>query len=102
MDPHTSLECICMGEQQGVSFNDKVESEGCWEGAEFQDTTNSGEKKFIINPKQDDVEPGVVFGRSFLRLTKGIVDFGNRVITIYPDLDSFRDNSDDSDYSGDE
>nr|GEX30392.1 hypothetical protein [Tanacetum cinerariifolium] len=33
--------------------------------------------KFIINPEQDDVEPGVVFGRSFLKLTKGIVDFGN-------------------------
>ncbi|GJZ50113.1 hypothetical protein Tco_0604303 [Tanacetum coccineum] len=50
----------------------------------------------IINSEQDDVEPGVVFGRSFLRLTKGIVDFGNGVITINPDLDSFHDNSDDS------
>ncbi|GJS61402.1 hypothetical protein Tco_0656186 [Tanacetum coccineum] len=26
--------------------------------------------KFIINPEEDDVEPGVIFGRSFLRLTK--------------------------------
>ncbi|GJS61491.1 hypothetical protein Tco_0656275 [Tanacetum coccineum] len=26
--------------------------------------------KFIINPEEDDVKPGVVFGRSFLRLTK--------------------------------
>ncbi|GKE16550.1 hypothetical protein Tco_1424127, partial [Tanacetum coccineum] len=26
--------------------------------------------KFIINLEEDDVEPGVVFGRSFLRLTK--------------------------------
>ncbi|GJR73730.1 hypothetical protein Tco_0086095 [Tanacetum coccineum] len=51
--------------------------------------------KFIINQEEDDVEPGVVFGRSFLRLTKGIVDFGNGIITIYPDLVSFNDDSDD-------
>nr|GEW20448.1 hypothetical protein [Tanacetum cinerariifolium] len=30
---------------------------------------------FIINPKEDDVEPGVILGRSFMRLAKGIVDF---------------------------
>ncbi|GJV74148.1 hypothetical protein Tco_1494143 [Tanacetum coccineum] len=45
--------------------------------------------KFIINPQEDDVEPGVVFGRSFLRLTKAIADFGNETITIYPKLDPF-------------
>ncbi|GKD85387.1 hypothetical protein Tco_1356541, partial [Tanacetum coccineum] len=45
--------------------------------------------KFIINPEEDDVEPGVVFGRSFLRLTKEIADFGNETITIYPELDPF-------------
>ncbi|GKC61610.1 hypothetical protein Tco_1089208, partial [Tanacetum coccineum] len=56
---------------------------------------------FIINPRQDDVEPGVVFGRSFLRLTKGIVDFRNGVITIYPDLESFHDDSDNSNDSRD-
>ncbi|GKG42097.1 hypothetical protein Tco_0473848, partial [Tanacetum coccineum] len=47
--------------------------------------------KFIINPEDDDVEPGVDFGRSFMRLTKGIVDFGNGTITIYPELDPFLD-----------
>ncbi|GJT83800.1 hypothetical protein Tco_1058142 [Tanacetum coccineum] len=57
---------------------------------------------FIINPEQDDVEPGVVFGRSFFRLRKGIVDFRNGVIPIYPDLDSFCDDSDNSDDSGDD
>ncbi|GJU90792.1 reverse transcriptase domain-containing protein [Tanacetum coccineum] len=31
--------------------------------------------KFIINPEEDDVEPGVIFGRSFLRMTKAITDF---------------------------
>ncbi|GJV29744.1 hypothetical protein Tco_1386192 [Tanacetum coccineum] len=47
--------------------------------------------KFIINPKEEDVEPGVVLGRSFLRLTKGIAAFGNGIISIYPDLDHFND-----------
>ncbi|GJX90927.1 hypothetical protein Tco_0344253 [Tanacetum coccineum] len=46
---------------------------------------------FIINPEEDDVEPGVIFGRSFLRLTKGIVDFGNGILTIYLDLVTFND-----------
>ncbi|GKE36300.1 hypothetical protein Tco_1459705, partial [Tanacetum coccineum] len=31
--------------------------------------------KFIINPKEDDVEPEVILGRSFLRLAKGVVNF---------------------------
>ncbi|GJS12085.1 hypothetical protein Tco_0368881 [Tanacetum coccineum] len=47
--------------------------------------------KFIINPKEDDVELGVIFGRSFMRLVNGIVDFGSGVITIYPEQDSFED-----------
>ncbi|GJR47181.1 hypothetical protein Tco_1315284 [Tanacetum coccineum] len=45
--------------------------------------------KFIINPEEDDFEPGVILGRSFLRLAKGVVDFGNGVTTIYPKLDLF-------------
>ncbi|GKA32810.1 retrotransposon ORF1 [Tanacetum coccineum] len=45
--------------------------------------------KFIINLEEDDVEPGVIFGRLFLRLTKAITDFGARIITIYPDIDPF-------------
>ncbi|GJY87625.1 hypothetical protein Tco_0502253 [Tanacetum coccineum] len=31
--------------------------------------------KLIINPEEDDFEPGVILGRSFLRLAKGVVDF---------------------------
>nr|GEY75193.1 hypothetical protein [Tanacetum cinerariifolium] len=46
---------------------------------------------FIINLEEDDIKPGVVLGRSFLRLTKGIADFKNRIITIYPNLDPFND-----------
>ncbi|GKF14103.1 reverse transcriptase domain-containing protein [Tanacetum coccineum] len=43
--------------------------------------------KFIINPKENDVEPGVIFGRSFLRMTKAIIDFEAGTIIIYPDID---------------
>nr|GEX14188.1 hypothetical protein [Tanacetum cinerariifolium] len=45
--------------------------------------------KFIINPEEDDVEPGVIFGRSFLSMTKAITDFKVGTITIYPDIDPF-------------
>ncbi|GJS42336.1 hypothetical protein Tco_0567379 [Tanacetum coccineum] len=49
--------------------------------------------KFIINPEKDDFEPGVILGRSFLRLAQGVVDFGNGVITIYPEPDPFEEES---------
>ncbi|GJV44171.1 hypothetical protein Tco_1428707 [Tanacetum coccineum] len=45
--------------------------------------------KFIINPEEDDVEPGVILGRSFLRMTKPITDFEAGTITIYPEIDPF-------------
>nr|GEW23883.1 ribonuclease H-like domain-containing protein [Tanacetum cinerariifolium] len=46
---------------------------------------------FIINPEEDDFEPGVILGRSFLRLGNGVVNFGNEVITIYLEPDPFED-----------
>nr|GEW32379.1 hypothetical protein [Tanacetum cinerariifolium] len=49
--------------------------------------------KFIINPEKDDFEPGVILGRSFLRLANGVVNFGNRMIIIYPEPDPFEDDS---------
>ncbi|GKA64313.1 hypothetical protein Tco_0763919 [Tanacetum coccineum] len=52
--------------------------------------------KFIINPKDDDVEKSVILGRSFMRLAKGIADFVNRVITLHPELDPFLDNSEET------
>ncbi|GKA40080.1 retrovirus-related pol polyprotein from transposon TNT 1-94 [Tanacetum coccineum] len=52
--------------------------------------------KFIVNPEEDDVEPNVVLGRSFMRLAKGIADFGNGVITIHPELDPLLDNSEET------
>ncbi|GJT01093.1 hypothetical protein Tco_0822262 [Tanacetum coccineum] len=45
--------------------------------------------KFIINPEEDDIKPGVIFGRSFLCLTKAITDFGAKTVIIYPDIDPF-------------
>nr|GEW21417.1 reverse transcriptase domain-containing protein [Tanacetum cinerariifolium] len=51
--------------------------------------------KFIINPEVGDVEPSVILGRSFLRLAKGIVEFGNGILTIYPDTTIFDDDSSD-------
>nr|GEW82518.1 hypothetical protein [Tanacetum cinerariifolium] len=47
--------------------------------------------KFIINPEEDDVEPVVILERLFMRLAKGIVDFGNEEITSYPEPDLFED-----------
>nr|GEZ43471.1 hypothetical protein [Tanacetum cinerariifolium] len=41
----------------------------------------------------DDVKPGVGFGRSFMRLTKGIANFKNGTVTIYLELDPFLDSS---------
>nr|GFB59615.1 hypothetical protein [Tanacetum cinerariifolium] len=49
--------------------------------------------KFIIIHEEDDFEPGVILGRSFLRLANGVVDFSNGVISIYPKPDLFEDDS---------
>nr|GFA65556.1 hypothetical protein [Tanacetum cinerariifolium] len=45
--------------------------------------------KFIINPEEYDVEPGVILRRSFLCMTKAITDFEAKTITIYPEFDPF-------------
>ncbi|GJV41572.1 hypothetical protein Tco_1420012 [Tanacetum coccineum] len=58
--------------------------------------------KFIINPKEDDVEPEVIFRRSFMRLVNGIVDFGSGVITVYPEQDPFEDDSERTEKSMDD
>ncbi|GJT33687.1 hypothetical protein Tco_0924106 [Tanacetum coccineum] len=39
---------------------------------------------FIVNP-EDDVEPCVIFGQSFRKLVKSIIDFGNGILTIWPE-----------------
>ncbi|GJU02191.1 hypothetical protein Tco_1112529 [Tanacetum coccineum] len=58
--------------------------------------------KFIINLEEDDVEPGVIFGRSFLRMTKAITDFGARTITIYHDIDLFLEDTEEEEKSMDD
>ncbi|GJU09276.1 hypothetical protein Tco_1125706 [Tanacetum coccineum] len=63
-----------------------------------------GELYFVkfINPKEDDVEPRVIFRRSFMRLVNGIVDFGSGVITVYPEQDLFEDDSEKTEKSMDD
>ncbi|GJV28103.1 ribonuclease H-like domain-containing protein [Tanacetum coccineum] len=58
--------------------------------------------KFIINPEEDDVKPGVIFRRSFLRMTKAITDFGVGTITIYPDIDPFLEETEEKGKSNDD
>nr|GEW95846.1 zinc finger BED domain-containing protein RICESLEEPER 2 [Tanacetum cinerariifolium] len=45
--------------------------------------------KFIINPEEDNVEPGVTLRRSFLGMTKAVTDFRAGTVTICPKFDSF-------------
>ncbi|GJS99779.1 hypothetical protein Tco_0820949 [Tanacetum coccineum] len=47
--------------------------------------------QFIINPEEDKFEPGLIFGRSFLRSVKGIVNFGEGTITNLDDLETLLD-----------
>ncbi|GJY65937.1 putative reverse transcriptase domain-containing protein [Tanacetum coccineum] len=144
MDPNSSLEKNCLGDDVVIISSDKVEGSRDWNSPKYQDTAGSKGKKvinalsfyrmetdeisewyiepcfvngleaydgeinlafdeilisneflyfvkFIINPEEDDFEPRVILGRSFLRLAKGVVDFGNGVTTIYPEPDPFED-----------
>nr|GEV98517.1 hypothetical protein [Tanacetum cinerariifolium] len=58
--------------------------------------------KLCLEHEEDDIKPGVVLGRSFLRLTNGIAVFRNRIITIYLDLNPFSNDSDKTNDSGDD
>ncbi|GJS60891.1 DNA-directed DNA polymerase [Tanacetum coccineum] len=50
--------------------------------------------QFIINPEEDEFEPGLTFGRSILRSANAVVNFGEGTITIQPDFDPFLLSSD--------
>ncbi|GJR70040.1 DNA-directed DNA polymerase [Tanacetum coccineum] len=156
MDPNTSIERICLGEDNRISLNDGIESNEEWDTPGCHDTVDSRQRKaftfyrmeteeisdryivpcfvngleaydgeinlendknlisnefvvnlcleheFTINPEEDDIKPGVMLGRSFMRLTKGIANFGNEIITIYPGLDPFNDDSDKTNESEDD
>ncbi|GJX25506.1 hypothetical protein Tco_0231802 [Tanacetum coccineum] len=145
MDPNSSLEKMCLGDNVIEISSDKIKGLGDWNSPKYQDTAGSKGKKvmnalsfyrmetdeiseryiapcfvngleaydgevnlafdenlisnefafvnFIINLAEYDFDPGVILGRSFLRLAKGVVDFGNGVITIYPEPDPFEDDS---------
>ncbi|GKE33006.1 hypothetical protein Tco_1452328 [Tanacetum coccineum] len=47
MDPHTSLGRLCMDERYEISLNEKIKSEGNWDGPEYQDTVDSGKIKEV-------------------------------------------------------
>nr|GEU45193.1 reverse transcriptase domain-containing protein [Tanacetum cinerariifolium] len=50
--------------------------------------------QFIINPKKDEFEPGLIFGRSFLRSTNAITNFEEGTIIMQPDFNPFLLSSD--------
>ncbi|GKE94792.1 hypothetical protein Tco_1579647, partial [Tanacetum coccineum] len=56
MDPNSSLGKICLGEDVIVISSDKVEGSGDCNSPEFQDTTNSGQKKAMIFYQMDTKE----------------------------------------------
>ncbi|GJZ54586.1 hypothetical protein Tco_0609471 [Tanacetum coccineum] len=45
MDPNTSIERLRLGEDNRISLDDGVESNGEWDTPEFHDTSDSGKKK---------------------------------------------------------
>ncbi|GKE97404.1 hypothetical protein Tco_0020755, partial [Tanacetum coccineum] len=50
--------------------------------------------QFIINPEEDEFEPGLIFRRSFLHSANAIVNFEEGTITTQPDFDPFLLSSD--------
>ncbi|GKB21365.1 hypothetical protein Tco_0855288 [Tanacetum coccineum] len=58
--------------------------------------------KFIINLEEGDVEPWVIFERSFLCMTKAITDFGDGTVTIYHDIDPFLEKTEEEEKSNDD
>ncbi|GJW22658.1 hypothetical protein Tco_0033280 [Tanacetum coccineum] len=117
----SSMGKMCLEKDVIEISSDRNEGSGDWDSPEYKDTTGSGGKKepealkgkelvkkelmvplrreiyfvqFIINPEEDEFEPGLILGRSFLRFAKGIVIFGECTITIQPDFDPFLLSSD--------
>ena len=48
--------------------------------------------EFDVNPNESENEASVILGRNFLRHAKGVVDFTNGLLTIYPNTDGIRKN----------
>nr|GEV12283.1 reverse transcriptase domain-containing protein [Tanacetum cinerariifolium] len=58
--------------------------------------------EFIINPEEDEVKHGVIFGRPFLLMSKAITDFRVETIIIYPDIDPFLEETKEKENSNDD
>nr|GEY05668.1 hypothetical protein [Tanacetum cinerariifolium] len=71
---------------------------------EFNENLISNEftVKLSLDYEEDDSKLRVILGRSFLRLAHGVVDFGNRVITIYTESDPFVDDDEKTGKSSDD
>ncbi|GJT30128.1 hypothetical protein Tco_0910403 [Tanacetum coccineum] len=50
--------------------------------------------QFILNPEENEFEPGLIFGRPFLCYANAMVNFEEGTITIQPDFDPFLLSSD--------
>ncbi|GJV85590.1 hypothetical protein Tco_1525488 [Tanacetum coccineum] len=61
---------------------------------EMDDNLISNDYTFVINPEEDEFEPGLIFGRSFLRSANAMVNFKEGTIRIQPDFDPFLLSSD--------
>ncbi|GJZ07274.1 hypothetical protein Tco_0541067 [Tanacetum coccineum] len=114
MDPHTSLECLCMDEHHKITLNDMIESEGDWSGPEYLDTMDNAyngvanfeyEKNMISN--EFVVKLGLnykvkkngekVVTRELLVALRAVFDFGNGILTIWPKMITFDSDDDDLD-----
>ncbi|GJV04639.1 putative reverse transcriptase domain-containing protein [Tanacetum coccineum] len=85
-----------------MRFKDKKRRQGCKNKLPIVLKGEVYLVKFIINPMRDDIVPGIMLGRSFLKMKRGIVDFGKGIMTIYHDYDSFHDDTDNSHNSEDD
>nr|GEX92063.1 hypothetical protein [Tanacetum cinerariifolium] len=114
IDPNTSIGRLCLGDSNQGLVAEGIENKKQWEGPKFQDTASSGQKReakiFTFYRIEEEGEryftpcymgrlhayDGEINLKSFMRLAKGIADFGTRIITIHPELDPFLDNSEET------
>ncbi|GJY89431.1 hypothetical protein Tco_0504627 [Tanacetum coccineum] len=61
---------------------------------EKNDNLISNDYAIIINPEEDEFEPGLIFERLFLCFANAMVNFGEWTITIQPNFDPFLLSSD--------
>ncbi|GJS86862.1 DNA-directed DNA polymerase [Tanacetum coccineum] len=96
----SSMGKMCLGKDVIEIFSDRNKGPGDWDSPEYKDTAGSGGKKepkalvfhkITLKRKviEDEFEPGLIFGRSFLRSANAIVNFEEGIITIQPAFDPF-------------